>query len=785
MTDRQRAATTPRPPGRVRKALRAATTAVRSRRRALGWKAVGGGVLLVALAAVVVGGLLRLHIDAGTDSFVAPDDPSALALQEVGSAFGGDPVVVLLEQDQPRALLSSATLPKLLDLEGRLARLPDVAATYGPATVLNQVAGRSQDLLAELSGYRDGLASAAAQRAQQAGADAAGVAAAARAATDDFDRRYGPLLVQGLPTGLPTLRNDRFVGNVVFDEAGDPRPQWRFVVPGPGSAAVLVRPRQDLDQAGLEQLVAHVREQVDASDLGPDTRATVSGVPAIAAALGDRVRTEVPLLGAVALAAVGACYLAVRWTGRRERLLPLAATGIGTAVTLAGFGWAGQPLSLGVIAFLPVLIGVGSDFTTYLTRRASRRLVVVVGAATAASFASLATSPVPTVRDLGITLGIGILVAVGSGLVLARRAGSPEPPQATAVPGGRGVPLRTRLVAGAAAVLLAGAGWALLPSLELHADLQGFAGGLSALDDAEHVENVLGSGGEFTIAVSGGGVATPEVMSWMTEAQNAVVAAEGDRIRPVVSPPSMMSFLGAAPTAEQVDAALRLLPPYLTGSVVNSDRSLAVMTFGTRLSDAEELRDLRDSVLATLPPPPPGTSVELTGLPMVAVSAYEDVSADRYLANILGIVVAAAVLALGLRRRVDAVWAGASAAVATGVGLLLLWLTGTGLTPVTVALGSLTAAVGCEFTVLLLDAARRGDRGLRRAVLLAAAACATGYAVLTLSQLTVVAQFGLLLALSVAVALGAALLTEWLARTLGPARALDDEKREPDLVGVH
>jgi predicted RND superfamily exporter protein len=83
-------------------------------------------------------------------------------------------------------------------------------------------------------------------------------------------------------------------------------------------------------------------------------------------------------------------------------------------------------------------------------------------------------------------------------------------------------------------------------------------------------------------------------------------------------------------------------------------------------------------------------------------------------------------------------------------------LAGIDFTPVTVALGSLTAAVGCEFSVLLASAARRGDPRLRRAVTLAAAVSATGYAVLGLSRLAVVSQFGLLLAASVALAYGAA-----------------------------
>ncbi|MHA6793053.1 RND transporter [Pseudonocardia bannensis] len=757
------------------------------RMRLRGGRAVLVAVALVMLALVGVG-IARLEVDAGTDSFLSPDDPSATSLQQVGSAFGGDPVVVLLETDRPGGLLSGEQVPALLELEGRLARLPDVAAVYGPATVLNQVAGRAQDLLAELSGYRDGLRAAAERRAADAGESPAQVASAGAQAVAGFDQRYGALLVQGLPAGLPTLRNERFIRTVVFDEAGEPRPQWRFVAPSGTAAAVLVRPRQDMDQAALENLVDAVTAEVGRADLNT-TRVTVSGAPVIAAALGERVRAEVPLLGAIALLAVGAWFVAVRWTGLRRRLLPLAASAIGTAATLALYGWADRPLSLGVIAFLPVLIGVGSDFTTYLARRAPRRMVVVVALATAAGFGALAVSPVPTVRDLGITLAIGITLAAAAGMVLARRMpAEPAGPTPAAPPPGPAAavgPRRwTRLGTAAVAGLLALTGWLVLPQVPLRADIESFAGGLPALEAARHVEEVIGSSGEFTIALSGADTTSPEALQWMRQAEDAVVTAHGDELRPAVSPPGLLRFLGTEPTPDQLDAALRLLPPYLTGSVLNPDRTLAVLTFGTRLDNAEAVRDLRADVERILPAAPAGMRVDVTGLPVVAAAAYEQISADRYLANLAGIAAAGLVLAVGLRRRRDAVPAVLAAVVATGLGLLGLWVTGIGLTPVTVALGSLTAAVGCEFTVLLAEAARRGDAGLRRAVLLAAAASATGYAVLMLSELTVVAEFGMLLMLSVGLAIGSAALVVWAGRASGPSDSLDPMPTAGTLVGA-
>lgn len=767
--------------------------------RAIG-RAVLGLTVLVALLAGIVAGIAQLTVRTGVDSFVPADDRVARATDEVAASFGGDPIVVLVESDKPHGQLSADRLPTLLRLEGTLSGLPDVASVYGPATVLNQIAGQTQKLLAELTGYRDGLRAAAEQRAREQGRSADEVRAAGRAAIADFDSRYAGLLKQGLPAGLPTLRNEKFVDTVVFDQGGEPKPQWHFVVPSDDAVAILVRPRQGMDQQAVEQLVGSVERTVNTADLDA-SRVTVSGIPAVVSALGTQVRAEVPLLGGAALLAVGAWFLLVRWTTLRRRVLPLVTTALGTAITLAAFGWAGMPVSLGVVAFLPVLLGVGSDFMTFLNQRLDARVVATVAVATAASFAALVVTPVPVVAELGATLAVGIVVSLCVGVAVARWL---PPPVAAASdagiadtstaetntvdagtgPLGGGLPRppsrRVRIAAGGAAVLVAVSGWAMLPSLPLKADFQGFAADLPVLDDARHVERVMGSSGEIAISLTGEDTVTRETLTWMRSAQDAVVAAHGDTVHPVLSPPTLLRFLGGDPTADQLEAALRLVPRYLTTSVMRNDQRMSLLSFGVELDDAESLARLRDDIRRILPPSPDGTEARITGLPMVAVSGYEAVSSSRYLAAGLGILAAVLVLALGLRRRGDALCAGASAVLATGLVLLVMRLSGIDLNPVTAAVGSLTAAVACEFTVVLAEALRRRDTGLRRAVLLAAAASATGYAVLMLSQLAIIRAFGGLLAGTVGLSVLAATFVVWLSSRARPVDPAPDDQSRSD-----
>jgi hypothetical protein len=85
-----------------------------------------------------------------------------------------------------------------------------------------------------------------------------------------------------------------------------------------------------------------------------------------------------------------------------------------------------------------------------------------------------------------------------------------------------------------------------------------------------------------------------------------------------------------------------------------------------------------------------------------------------------------------------------------------------GLNPLTAAVGSLAAAVACEFTVVLMDARRHRGGRRHRTVPLAAAASATGYGVLAVSGVTSIRDFGLLLAVTVAVAALVAHLVVWI-----------------------
>lgn len=727
-----------------------------------GWATAG---LIAVLTAVTVGGLVQVRVDTGMGSLLPSGDASYQALKDKERSFGGDPVVVLLESHKPRELLlEQKQLARLLKLEGSLSRLPGVADVYGPATVLNQTAKSVQEMLAQISGRRDALRKEAEALAKRDGASIPAAKAAGDAAVAKFDRRYGALLARGLPAGLPTLTNSEFVANVLYSDDGQPKPQWQFVLPNEHTAAILIRPRAELDQAAAGRLADAVESTVDKSRLDVE-KATVTGVPVVTSGLTERARHELPLLGAMALFAVGLIFLLVPWSRRRvARLRPPLAALLGTAVTLAGFGWLQHPLSLGVVAFLPILLGIGSDFPFYLSQPGNRRRALCAALAAVAGFCALALSPLPFVRELGLALAAGISAAVGIALgmralfgpvpsAVARRARPPgELPSA---------PAWRRIAALTAAVAVAAIGWGVLPQLDIESQPDELAGGLPELKDARYAEEVLGSAGEVSIVLRGDNVLKPEALRWTQQVEDFVVRKHGDEIQPVITMSSLLRFLGDSPTVDQIAAGVQLMPSYLTSSVVRPDHKVALMTFGVELRDLSQQRALFADIRENLPRVPDGYETELVGLPVTAVNAMNAVSDGRILINMVGVVAAGMVLAVGLRQRWDAARAMLTVLLATGWVLTLIWATNGSLNPLTVAIGSLTTATGCEFAVMLAGAGSWRGHRLWNRVGTAALAGTIGYLVLGLSGIAVLREFGLLLAASVAFSFIAAIAVRW------------------------
>lgn len=713
-------------------------------------RAVGSALAAVVAVLWIVVGASKLHVDSELGSLLPAGDQSVTDLDDMAKTFGGDPLVVLIEGGGDP--LSAKRLPSLLKLEGEVAAVDGVVATYGPATTLNQTVIQIKRFIADLSGRRDALADAGRTKELRA-----------------LEKRYGELLVRAMPAGLPTLRNEGFVRSVVRDaRTGEVKSQWRQYLPQDEVVAIYVRPREHLDQGAAARMTAAVRRAVAGSDAVPrGARVTVTGSPVVMAGLAAEVESELPRLAALAFGVVGLVLLAVPWSTRRRRqLFPLVVMSLAAGVTLATFGWLGRPLSIGAATFLPIILGLGSYYPVYLAHRGHRRTVLAAALASTAAFAAMLVSPLPFVSDLGLAVPLGLILVVGFSLLLgwwlpqALDEATAEP-AAVALP-----PARSRKLLGwsLAVLALAGAltGWIRLGDVQLKTDPQQLVSGLPALADGFHAERVIGYGAEVDVRLRGEDVTDPVVLDWFRRAQDAVAVRFGDRLHPVTSLGYLLGFLGRTPTHGQVKAGLASLPDYVTSAVVSSDAREALMSLGVAWSDLSSDRALVSDMRAELPPPPAGYTVSVSGLPVTAERGYDLISAHRYDSSLLALGGAFVALLLALRRRRDAVVGLLSAGAASGLAVLIVSLAGFTLNPLTLALGVLTAATGSEFAVLLAEARRTGDAKLARSVTLAALLSAGGYSVLITSNLPVLRELGAALAGSVLLSAACAVLFSYL-----------------------
>ncbi|WP_344732693.1 hypothetical protein [Nocardioides fonticola] len=717
--------------------------------------------MLLVLAVATLAGLRDLRFNTSVATFLGSNDPARVDYEASEKTFGSDPVTVVIRRTDDKPLLTTTLVPRLINLEGELSRIDGVSVVYGAGTALNQLAASAQNILSSISFKRQEVAVEAERAARAAGRSDAQVAAAKKAAVRRYDLRYGVLITKALPAGLPTLSNQGFIDAVAFD--GDkPRPNLRFVAPDDHTVAIVLRPEADLSQAAIATLVSSVRRTVGSVDLGP-TDVYVSGSPVVLAALVDRTRVEIPALTIASVVVVGVLLgLGVlRQRGRRRWLgivVPLAAAGWAVLADLAILGWLDSPASLVLVAVLPALIGIGSDVPIYLGTFGPTRRVLVTAAASAAGFAMTALSSIPFLRQLGGLMAIGVLLACLIGYLLRvlldvefpRRPGDRAEDDSAPRSAPAGVPSSRSRVAwarGALAVaaVLAAVGWAVLPTIALDADLAGLANGLPVEDEASASQAALGASGEIDVLLVGSGTSV-EALTWSRDARAAVIASHGDDVRTILSPTQLLGFLGDDPTNTQVSAALAIVPTYLLGAVLSDDGSTASLSFGVVPSDIGEQRRLVESIRRLLPPPPAGSRVVVTGVPAVAAREFVLLDGARLSSNLLGVLAPAVVVLVGLgwRRRGEAAQALLAASIATGLGLLALRLADTSLTPLTCALGSLTSAVGIEFTVML-----RNRIQAWRSVLVAGSTSVAGYLVLLGSELDIMRNFALVLALSV------------------------------------
>ncbi len=443
--------------------------------------------------------------------------------------------------------------------------------------------------------------------------------------------------------------------------------------------------------------------------------------------------------------------------------------------------------------------------------------VATAAAATIAGFFVLVLSPVPMVRGFGLLLVLGIVIAFGvaltagtAALVLGSRPRRPAPgalgdalrgarelvaPAARGAsdlvaPVGRGLNRALdagmrrilslggrspRWVLGAAAVL-ALAGWGLDTQTKVESDVQKLVPQeLPALKDLNALQRATGVGGQLDVMIESDDVATPEVVGWMRTYQQKLLDRYGyskDRpcgqaaLCPAFSLPDL--FSSEPRDAQQIRALLGVVPPYFSQSVLTPDRRTATLSFGIRLMPLERQKEVIDTMRAGLDPPA-GVRAELAGLPVIAAEANAAVASDarRLLTLLAGLLAVFVVLLVALRHWRRAAVPLIPIVLATGWSSLVLFALRIPLNPMSVTLGALVIAISTEFSVLLseryrqereaghgpTEALERTYRSTGAAVLASGVTAIAGFAVLVVSDIRMLRDFGFVTVVDLTVSL--------------------------------
>ncbi len=768
------------------------------------WLGKRAGVVAVLglLVTLFLGfGITQLEFQTGQDSYFNKSDQvykDSVAYQDL---FGGQAMLTLVTMDEGHTideLFTEANRAKFNDVAEQLRADPSVETAITPVDVMDFNAA----LVASDSGdVTQSVAGAALLRATTEDPSEEGRAARQADAVATLER------INAIPADERNLDNPEFVDFLLRDNEGEIRLALRSFFPDDTHAQLVTRL---VGNASIDEEGAGADATKEAtSQLEFDNASVVTtGAPVLLQDINDYLTGGMLTLGAIAasiMVLILLIFFNVRW-----RLLPLGVILVGLVWAFGTAGYLGIPLTIVTIAGLPVMMGIGIDYAIQMHARVEEEVVIdhmrhpiqetarnlcpallVVTFDAVFAFCALQFAKVPMIRDFGLLLAVGIAVICVCSIIVPlaslgiREFKSPtkgrdfrEGPLGRLTVWMGSVPAWAAIPLALASVAIFLGGMAVEDDLTLQTDpIKWVNQDTQVIRDINTLDEEVGSSSELGIFIQSDDVFSDENVTFLHEfTQDQLALYPEDLITSssmVATVSDLLVVPGAssvAPTGEEVQAAYDVAPPDIQQSLVSSDGQAMNLIFRTGPSALEERAKVVDEIKATVDPPA-GIEATPSGLAVVGVGLLKNLEANRIELTYIALLFVFLFLTIRMRSMVRALLSLVPVLIAVGTASLVAWTFDLKLSPMTAIGGPLVIAACTEFTsLILLRFVEERERGASpreavdtaagrtgRAFIVSAMTAISGVAVIATSSLPLLRDFGILVAMNVAVALFSAL----------------------------
>ena len=741
-------------------------------------------IIAVLLSVAAVPGVTMLETETGFEALVSSDAKISQDNSRYEAQFGGDPITILLT-GQLDDIFSAGNLAILADFEEKFAGDERYQAINNPLTLLQTAQEEAKQARQAFQEQVIFAQEEAAAQARKAAADM-GLSdlqqeqAAEQARAEVLDR-FQPQIEQMQLIGEPALDNPLFVELVLYNTEGDVSQIMQHFIPDDEHVIILVTPQGNMSDEALLQAARDIEAFFSTRPLANVDTAVISSsklVNTISVSMGNNI-TILLGLSIIVMIVILLALFRVRW-----RLLSLFMVGISALWTFGLIGYLSVPVTMATMAVLPILIGLGIDFSIQFHNRYQEEvtrsktvaeaiitsvsnMVPVVGIALVATiigFITLYISEVPMIRDFGMVLAIGIVISYIVGLFLLhsivyladKRTPIKRLREAASKASGRIEGILSRIAKLAVnhtlwifivALLFALGGAVVDRWLPTNTDYEE----LIPQDTPELVEmrglrEITGSGGTLSFMIEADDVTRPEILGWLQKYQDEALSSHPQLIS-ANSPATLVSEAagGVIPDQKQIDGILENTPRLYLEQVLSEDHRMASTSFSIRYISLEETNELLQ-LMQEEAKPPTGVKISPVGSLALGSSTMDAIVGARLTMNLICLGAVFIILLLVYRRLGSTIFTIIPVGAVIAWSSLDMYLIGIPLNPLTAIMGVIIIGICTEFMVLLMGRYEEEKKlGLSPEDAMVTAISKIGRAIVT-TALTTIGGFGVLIA---------------------------------------